>query len=63
MADDALSRVGRAAERAATARAELEEAIAAAQRAGHALRVIGQLAGMSHESARQILQRREVTKT
>jgi DNA-directed RNA polymerase specialized sigma24 family protein len=49
-------------ETAAKARSELEEAIIAAQAAGHSLREIAELAGMSHESVRQILQRREVKK-
>lgn len=62
MAPDPLSRVSRAAGKATKARRELEEAIIAAQRAGHSLRVIAELAGMSHESVRQILQGKEVTK-
>jgi DNA-directed RNA polymerase specialized sigma24 family protein len=54
--------VNEAAKKAAKARSELEEAIIAAQVAGHSLREIAELAGMSHESVRQILQRREVKK-
>ena len=62
MAHDPLVRVSDAAKKAAKARSELEEAIIAAQVAGHSLREIAELAGMSHESVRQILQRREVKK-
>ena len=62
MAHDPLVRVSNAAKKAAEARSELEEAIIAAQAAGRSLREIAELAGMSHESVRQILQRREVKK-
>lgn len=58
-----LLRVSRAAEKAAKSRSELEDAIIAAQSAGHSLRVIAELAGISHESVRQILQRKEVRET
>lgn len=58
MEPDPLLRVGRAAEKAAEARSDLEQTIVEAQDAGHSLRVIAQLAGMSHESVRQILQRK-----
>lgn len=62
MAHDPLFRVSRAAEKAAKARSELEQAVVEAQSAGHSLRAIAELAGMSHEAVRQILQRKEVTK-
>lgn len=62
MAHDPLARVSDAAMKAAKVRSELEQAIVEAQAAGHSLREIAELAGMSHESVRQILQRREVKK-
>jgi predicted HTH domain antitoxin len=62
MAHDPLLRVRVAAEKAAKARSELERAIIAAQRSGHSLREIAEVARMSHESVRQILSRREVKK-
>jgi predicted HTH domain antitoxin len=62
MAHDPLVRVSDAAKKAAEARSELEEAIIAAQVARHSLREIAEPAGMSYESVRQILQRREVKK-
>ena len=63
MARDPLLRVTQAAEKAAKSRTELEAAIIAAQGAGHSLRVIAELAGISHESVRQILQRKEARET
>ena len=62
MAHDPLVRVSDAATKATKVRSELEQAIVEAQVAGHSLREIAELAGMSHESVRQILQRREVKK-
>ena len=62
MAHDPLLRVSRAAENAAKARTELEEAVVEAQGAGHSLRAIAELAGLSHEAVRQILHRKEVRK-
>jgi lambda repressor-like predicted transcriptional regulator len=58
MERDPLLRVSRAAEKAATMRSELEHAIVNAKDAGHSLRLIAQLAGVSHESVRQVLRRR-----
>ena len=46
MAHDPLVRVSDAAKKAAKARSELEEAIIAAQVAGHSLREIAELAGI-----------------
>ena len=62
MVHDPLARVGEAAMKAANARSALEKAVVAAQAAGHSLRDIAELAGMSHESVRQILKGREVKK-
>lgn len=63
MAADPLAQVSKAAEKATRSRAELEDAIVAAQRAGHSLREIAELAGVSHESVRLIIQRKEAEET
>ena len=58
MEHDTLLRVSRCAEKTAKARSELDQAIVNAKDAGHSLRLIAQLAGMSHESVRQVLRKK-----
>ena len=48
-------RVARAAERAARARAELEQSMRYAYTAGESLRTIADAAGVSHEQVRKIV--------
>lgn len=50
-----LTRVARAAAKAASARAALEQEVRAAHSAGQSLRAIGAAAGVSHEQVRKML--------